>query len=184
MTNYPYTPDPYGPTAGGGAASGSMPTHNPYSQPPAYQDPYSYPARLPQAGDPYPGYGPAAGPWPGAWPGPACPDPRVVGAPYPAVPTYDPVLAQVQQMAAMSTRTSSNLLGYWALGMSIMSIVCCTYGVCQLVGGGLGIAGIVAANNGHATNKGVSITAVVLSVVSLVLWIVVLVVLYSMDTTV
>lgn len=166
MSNYPYPPNPYGPVPGGGSVPGGVPGPYPYSLPAGSPDPYA--AGTPQPGAPYPGYGPVAGGYPGTQP---YPDPRSAVGAYPVPTVYDPVLAHVQQLAAISSQTRSNLLGNWALGMSLLSVFCCTYGICQLLGLGLGIAGLVAAGNGHATNKGVSVAAVVLALFSIVLWI-------------
>ncbi|WP_234042693.1 DUF4190 domain-containing protein [Actinomyces weissii] len=174
MTNYPYPPNPYGPPQGsaygppqaGSAVPGAAPGSKPYGQQAASPDPYA--ASLPQAGTPYPGYGPVVGGYPGAQP---YPGPQPAMGAYPATPVYDPVMAQVQQLAAASARTSSNLLGYWALGLSVLSLLCCTYGVGQVLGIGLGIAGLVAASNGHADNKGVSVAAIVVGLLSIVVWI-------------
>ncbi|SPT52396.1 Uncharacterised protein [Actinomyces bovis] len=153
MSDYPYNqpgaPDPYNPYAG--------PSSDPYA------------AQPPLAGTPYPGFEYQGSSYLSSQAGAYQPQPMMVSRPM--QPIYDPVMAQVQQMVLMSNRTRSNALGGWALGLSIVSVLCCTYGVAQLIALGLGIAGIVAANNGHADNKGVSIAAVVISVVSMALWI-------------
>ena len=62
-------------------------------------------------------------------------------------------------------------LGGWALGLGIAGLVCCgaLTGVPAII---LGYLGIQAANQGRATNKGMSIAGVVLGAISVVLFII------------
>ena len=64
-----------------------------------------------------------------------------------------------------------NSLGGWALGLGIASLVCCSIvtGIPAII---VGYMGMQAANEGRATNKGMSIAGIVLSVVGTVLAIV------------
>ena len=61
-----------------------------------------------------------------------------------------------------------NSLGNWALGLGIASFVCCGLiaGIPAII---VGYLGIQAANEGRATNKGMSIAGIVLSLVGTVL---------------
>ena len=61
-----------------------------------------------------------------------------------------------------------NSLGNWALGLGIASVVCCGLiaGIPAII---VGYLGIQAANEGRATNKGMSIAGIVLSLVGTVL---------------
>lgn len=67
--------------------------------------------------------------------------------------------------------TEKNNLGGWALGLGIAGLVCCgaLTGVPAII---LGYLGIQAANQGRATNKGMSIAGVVLGAISVVLFII------------
>ena len=64
-----------------------------------------------------------------------------------------------------------NSLGAWSLGLGIASFICCgiVTGIPAVI---VGFLGIQAANQGRATNKGMSIAGIVLSVVGVVLSIV------------
>ena len=64
-----------------------------------------------------------------------------------------------------------NSLGGWALGLGIASLVCCSIvtGIPAII---VGYMGMQAANEGRATNKGMSIAGIVLSVAGTVLSIV------------
>ena len=61
-----------------------------------------------------------------------------------------------------------NSLGGWALGLGIASFVCCGLiaGIPAII---VGYLGIQAANEGRATNKGMSIAGIVLSLAGTVL---------------
>ena len=59
-----------------------------------------------------------------------------------------------------------NSLGGWALGLGIASFVC---GIPAII---VGFLGMQAANEGRATNKGMSIAGIVLGILSIVLAIV------------
>ncbi|WP_194948040.1 DUF4190 domain-containing protein [Actinomyces trachealis] len=152
MSTNPNNSDPYGLYQGSGVG----------------QDAYGV-SPTPLAGTSYPGYEYQDGGYPTSQP-PGVYEPQQSLVARPMQPVYDPVMAQVQQMVALSEQTRSNPLGAWALGLSIVSLLCCTYGVAQLAAIGLGSAGLVAANKGHANNKGLSIAALVISGFSLLLW--------------
>ena len=64
-----------------------------------------------------------------------------------------------------------NSLGGWALGLGIASFACCGVftGIPAMI---LGFLGLQAANEGRATNKGMSIAGIVLGALSIVLTIV------------
>lgn len=64
-----------------------------------------------------------------------------------------------------------NSLGGWALGLGIASFVCCGIftGIPAII---VGFLGMQAANEGRATNKGMSIAGIVLGILSIVLAIV------------
>ncbi|RJF44835.1 hypothetical protein D4740_01335 [Actinomyces sp. 2119] len=61
--------------------------------------------------------------------------------------------------------TESNWMGGWSLGLGLASICCGITGLVSIV---FGILGIVAANQGRATNRGMSIAGLVISVIVLV----------------
>ena len=60
-----------------------------------------------------------------------------------------------------------NSLGGWALGLGIASLVCCSIftGIPAII---LGVLGMQAANEGRATNKGMSIAGIVMGALSIV----------------
>lgn len=60
-----------------------------------------------------------------------------------------------------------NSLGGWALGLGIASLVCCSIftGIPAII---LGVLGMRAANEGRATNKGMSIAGIVMGALSIV----------------
>ena len=60
-----------------------------------------------------------------------------------------------------------NSLGGWALGLGIASLVCCSIftGIPAMI---LGYLGMQAANEGRATNKGMSIAGIVMGALSIV----------------
>jgi len=62
-------------------------------------------------------------------------------------------------------------LGGWALGLGVAGFLCCSIftGIPAIV---VGFLGMQAANEGRATNKGMSIAGIVLGVLSIVLQIV------------
>jgi len=64
-----------------------------------------------------------------------------------------------------------NSLGGWALGLGIASLVCCTIftGIPAMI---VGYLGVQAANEGCATNKGVSIAGIIMGGISILLLIV------------
>ncbi len=64
-----------------------------------------------------------------------------------------------------------NSLGGWALGLGVAGFLCCSIftGIPAIV---VGFLGMQAANEGRATNKGMSIAGIVLGVLSIVLLIV------------
>ena len=64
-----------------------------------------------------------------------------------------------------------NSLGAWSLGLGIASFLCCgiVTGIPAVI---VGYLGIQAANQGRATNKGMSIAGIALGVLSIVLLIV------------
>ena len=64
-----------------------------------------------------------------------------------------------------------NSLGGWALGLGIASLVCCTIftGIPAMI---VGYLGVQAANEGRATNKGMSIAGIVMGALSIVFLIV------------
>ena len=64
-----------------------------------------------------------------------------------------------------------NSLGGWALGLGIASLVCCSIvtGIPAII---VGYLGMQAANEGRATNKGMSIAGIALGILSIVLAIV------------
>lgn len=64
-----------------------------------------------------------------------------------------------------------NSLGGWALGLGIASLVCCSIftGIPAII---LGVLGMQAANEGRATNKGMSIAGIVMGALSIVFLIV------------
>jgi len=64
-----------------------------------------------------------------------------------------------------------NSLGGWALGLGVAGFLCCSIftGIPAIV---VGFLGMQAANEGRATNKGMSIAGIVLGVLSIVLQIV------------
>ena len=61
-----------------------------------------------------------------------------------------------------------NSLGGWALGLGIASFVCCGIftGIPAII---VGFLGMQAANEGRATNKGMSIAGIALGILSIVL---------------
>lgn len=74
-------------------------------------------------------------------------------------------------MSPFGASTEKNNLGGWALGLGIAGLLCCgaLTGVPAII---LGYLGIQAANQGRATNKGMSIAGVVLGAISVVLFII------------
>lgn len=60
-----------------------------------------------------------------------------------------------------------NSLGGWALGLGIASLFCCSIftGIPAII---LGVLGMQAANEGRATNKGMSIAGIVMGALSIV----------------
>jgi flagelliform silk protein (fragment) len=60
-----------------------------------------------------------------------------------------------------------NSLGGWALGLGIAGLFCCSIftGIPAII---LGVLGMQAANEGRATNKGMSITGIVMGALSIV----------------
>lgn len=60
-----------------------------------------------------------------------------------------------------------NSLGGWALGLGIASLVCCSIftGIPAMI---VGYLGMQAANEGRATNKGMSIAGIVMGALSIV----------------
>ena len=64
-----------------------------------------------------------------------------------------------------------NSLGGWALGLGVAGFLCCSIftGIPAIV---VGFLGMQAANEGRATNKGMSIAGIVLGILSIVLLIV------------
>ena len=64
-----------------------------------------------------------------------------------------------------------NSLGGWALGLGIASLVCCSIftGIPAMI---VGYLGMQAANEGRATNKGMSIAGIIMGGISILLLIV------------
>ncbi|MBW3068594.1 MULTISPECIES: DUF4190 domain-containing protein [unclassified Actinomyces] len=70
-------------------------------------------------------------------------------------------------MNPMMPSTEKNNLGGWALGLGIASVLCCGIftGIPAAI---LGYLGIQAANEGRASNKGMSIAGIILGALSIV----------------
>jgi hypothetical protein len=164
----PHSQNPSDPFAEPGY--GQMPTYpDPYAQP---QQPTQYPPQYPQPGygqpgqpygDPYAGT-PQGGQYPGGYPGGAYPGAQYPGAQYPGGGYSVPMMPPTQT-------APNNTLGLLAMIFGIVSI---PLGVCCGVFGGAGIAGIVLgilglrkANQGLATNRGMSIAGIVCGAVGL-----------------
>ena len=66
-----------------------------------------------------------------------------------------------------------NAFGGWALGLGMVSVFCCIGPLAAIPAIIVGFLGVLAANEGRATNKGMSIIGIVMGVIAIMLTIIV-----------
>ncbi|ACQ80474.1 conserved hypothetical protein [Beutenbergia cavernae DSM 12333] len=155
----PPPPGPNDPTSGG--SQGGVPPYgaNPPAQPPSAPPPYganppAQPPSAPPPGGGVPPYGGSGGGVP----------PYSGGG---GVPPYGG--GGMGGPAGYGGGTQKNSLGIWALVCGILGLCC---GPLSIVGIVLGRQGMAAADRGEANNRGLAQAAFIVSIVTMVLWII------------